>query len=99
MGSPVSRRASASSSSPRLPSPWNEYGELRGLNAPPRSAVAPAARTALRRRDDLLLRLDGARAGDDRRRSGPPNETPGAIVTMVFSSRHSRETCLYGLLT
>ena len=39
-------RASASSSSPFLPSPWKEYGELRGLNAPPRSAVAPASRTA-----------------------------------------------------
>ncbi len=26
--------------------PWNEYGDVRGLNAPPRSACAPAALTA-----------------------------------------------------
>ena len=24
--------------------------------------------------------------------SSPPNDTPGAIVTIVFSGRHSRET-------
>ena len=29
----------------------------------------------------------------------PPNETPGAIVTIVFAAFHSRETCLYGLVT
>ena len=27
---------------------------------------------------------------------GAPNETPGAIVTIVSSLRHSRDTCLYG---
>ena len=29
----------------------------------------------------------------------PPKLTPGAIVTTVFSGRHSRETCLYGCET
>ena len=29
----------------------------------------------------------------------PPTSTPGAIVTMVFSGRHSRDTCLYGCVT
>ena len=29
-----------------MPSPWNVYGEVRGLNAPPRSIVAPASATA-----------------------------------------------------
>ena len=33
IGSPVSRRASASSSSPRLPSPWNEYGDVIQIGA------------------------------------------------------------------
>ena len=28
--------------------------------------------------------------------SVPPNTTPGAISTSVFSCRHSRDTCLYG---
>ena len=45
-GEPGLARARASNSRPRSPRPWNEYGEVRGLNAPPRSAVAPAARTA-----------------------------------------------------
>ena len=31
--------------------------------------------------------------------SSLPNTTPGAIVTSVFSGRHSRETCLYGFET
>ena len=31
--------------------------------------------------------------------SRPPKTTPGAIVTSVFSCRHSRDTCLYGFET
>ena len=42
-GSPVSRRHSARISSPRSPSPWNEYGDVRGLYTSPRRIVAPAA--------------------------------------------------------
>ena len=45
IGSPVSLFADESMSSPALPSPWKAYGEVRGLNAPPRSIVAPAAFT------------------------------------------------------
>ena len=45
-GSPVSARTSARISSPVTPSPWKEKGEVRGLNAPPRSIEAPAAATA-----------------------------------------------------
>ena len=29
-----------------MPRPWKAYGEVRGLNAPPRRMVAPAALTA-----------------------------------------------------
>ena len=29
----------------------------------------------------------------------PPTCTPGAIVTIVLSGFHSRETCLYGCVT
>ena len=46
IGSPVSSRASARISRPFEPRPWNAYGDERGLNAPPRSTVAPAAATA-----------------------------------------------------
>ena len=43
MGSPVSLRAIFNRSSPSDLSPWKEYGEVLGLNAPPRSRVAPDA--------------------------------------------------------
>ena len=42
-GSPVAVLTSARISSPRTPRPWKAYGEVRGLNAPPRRIVAPAA--------------------------------------------------------
>ena len=44
-GSPVSRLASARYLSPSSSSPWNEYGDVRGLNAPPLKIRAPAALT------------------------------------------------------
>ena len=44
-GSPVSSRARRRCSRPSAPSPRKEYGELRGLYAPPRSRLAPAAAT------------------------------------------------------
>ena len=44
-GSPVSSRASCRISSASSPRPWNVYGDVRGLNAPPRSIVTPAAAT------------------------------------------------------
>src|SRR5262245_12687992 len=44
--SPCASAARRSSFRPSSPSPWNAYGEVRGLYAPPRSTVAPAAATA-----------------------------------------------------
>src|SRR5437762_3608615 len=44
-GSPVSRLASARYLSPSSSSPWKEYGDVRGLKAPPRKTRAPAALT------------------------------------------------------
>ena len=49
-GSPVSSRASARMCSASTPSPWKAYGDVRGLNAPPRRAVAPASLTSLAQR-------------------------------------------------
>src|SRR5918994_3323565 len=46
IGSPVSALASASRRRPSCPSPWKEYGEERGLYAPPRKRLAPPAATA-----------------------------------------------------
>ena len=40
------RAASCSIRRPSSPRPWKLYGELRGLNAPPRSTFAPARFTA-----------------------------------------------------
>ncbi len=45
-GRPVRSRASARKRSPWTPRPWKAYGLVRGLNAPPRRIVAPAAATA-----------------------------------------------------
>src|SRR6266851_2175140 len=57
-GRPVSSRTSARIFRPSSPSPWYAYGEVRGLNAPPRSSEAPAA---------LAVRADGYPADlDDR---------------------------------
>ena len=47
MGRPDSCLARSSSLRPSRPMPRKLYGEVRGLNAPPRSTVAPAALTAL----------------------------------------------------
>ena len=46
MGSPVSCLAISSRRMPSPCSPWKSYGDVRGLNAPPRSSCAPAALTA-----------------------------------------------------
>src|SRR5918999_573935 len=42
-GRPVFPRTAARIFSPSSPRPWKAYGDVRGLNAPPRSNVAPAA--------------------------------------------------------
>ena len=47
MGRPVSSLAFFRIWRPFRPNPWNAYGELRGLKAPPRRAWAPAFFTAI----------------------------------------------------
>jgi hypothetical protein len=60
--------------------------------------VAPASRTA--RAALMICSSDSTEHGPAMITiSDPPNATPGAIVTIVFSDFHSRDTCLYGLLT
>ena len=64
-GRPVASRASARIRRPSRPSPWNAYGDVRGLNAPPRSIVQPASATDARGDQRLLAVLDRARPGDE----------------------------------
>jgi hypothetical protein len=81
-----------------LPSPWKAYGDERGLKAPPRNAVAPAARTA---RADVTIcsSLSTEQGPATMAISLPPKRTPGAISTMLVSGFHSREACRYGFCT
>ena len=65
IGRPVSSRASARISSPFGPSPWNAYGDVRGLNAPPRRTGRARRGDGPCRLERLLARLDGARPRDE----------------------------------
>jgi hypothetical protein len=75
--------------------PWKLYGELRGLNAPPRRNFAPAAADLLRAQQNLLARLDRARPGHDDHLL-PPTTTPLGNVIVVPSGRKPRPASLYG---
>src|SRR5512143_2149585 len=98
IGRPVSSRAFASHSSPCSPSPWKLYGEDRGLNAPPRSTVAPASRT--RRAVSTICRSVSTEHGPAiTTTSSPPTVTPPGRRTSVPSGCQSRETCRYGSVT
>ena len=70
IGSPVTSRTSERISRPFTPSPWKAYGEVRGLNAPPRSSRRAGGLGHLGRLEGLLGGLDGARAGDEGERLG-----------------------------
>jgi hypothetical protein len=74
VGMPVARPASASSSAPSQPMPWNEYGLLRGLKTPPRSMTAPAARTA------FAVSMTWSR---DSTAHGPPTTTNSPSPTVI----------------
>ena len=91
MSSPVSRRTAASSASPSVPRPWNAYGDVRGLNAPARSARAPAAWTA-RAVAKIWVSCSTEQGPATISTSAPPTETPPGSFTTVGSGRHSRAT-------
>src|SRR4029450_9673253 len=74
-GSPVSSRALASSRRPSSPRPWNEYGLVRGLNAPPRSSRAPLCLTAAAASGDR-----GARPPEARRRGARADLHDGRLA-------------------
>ena len=95
-GRPVSSRACASSFSPSSSSPRKLYGDVRGLNAPPRSIDAPRSRIA---RAVLIscssLSIAHGPAITDTMPS--PTRTPFTL-TIVSSPLNSRLHSLYGLL-
>ncbi len=98
IASPVSARASSRMSSPATPRPRKLYGDERGLNAPPRRIVAPAARTA--RAVARVCSRDSTEHGPAMIASGAPAPTgTGPMFTTVSSGITSRDASLNGRLT
>src|SRR5438067_4535742 len=88
------RAASRSIRRPSSPRPWNVYGELRGLNAPPRNTFAPARRTAA-----AAARTCGSLSAEHGPAititSSPPMRTSPTVIT-VGSGLNVRLASLYG---
>jgi hypothetical protein len=91
-GSPVTSRASARIARPSDPRPWKLYGDVRGLKAPPRSMVAPAAATA--RQLSMVCSRDSTVHGPAMRPKWfPPRRRPPTWMT-VGSGVESEDTSL-----
>ena len=94
-GSPNRRLASCRISIPRSPRPWNEYGDVLGLNTSPRITAAPASFAA---RAAVIVCSSFSTAHGPAisvNASRPIGTVP--ILTTVVSGCRSRETILYGL--
>src|SRR6266567_3204742 len=97
-GSPTSALTSARIFRPATPRPWNAYGEVRGLKAPPRSRDAPA-RLAMRAAASVCsgvstvqgpairVKVDGPDQPDDR--AGDPAADEGLAAGRP-DQRHNR---------
>ena len=96
-GRPLTARASASISSPSPPIPRNVYGEVLGLNAPPRRAAPPAARTA-RAVSSVTSRDSTAHGPAITARGWPWPTGTSPIRTTVSSPMTSRDASLNGRL-
>jgi hypothetical protein len=66
-GRPVSAETSARSLNLLRPRPWKDHGDVRGLNARPRSSVGARGLRGLRDGHDLLAAFDRTRPGDENR--------------------------------
>ena len=91
-GRPVASRASARMRSPSSPSPWKEYGLVRGLKAPPRRMCAPAALMA--RATMRVCSIDSTAQGPATIVSSRPPTGTSPTLTMLSSVFTSRETSL-----
>ena len=104
MGSPTIDRCSARYFKPSTPSPWKEYGDVRGLNAPPRSIRAPDS-FRYAPSDSSISRDSTAHGPAITTTPLPPISSPrspprtGGIAMTVRSPRNSRLARLYGLPT
>jgi hypothetical protein len=87
-------RTSARIFSPASPRPWNAYGELRGLYAPPRSSDAPAA-LAISAEASVCSAVSTAHGPAITVSVSGPIGTPATLIT-ERSRRCSRLTSLYG---
>ena len=94
IGRPVSSRASTRISSASSPSPLKVYGDVRGLNAPPRSIVEPACATA-RAVSNVCSRYSTVHGPAINPNASSPMRRPLTSIT-VGSGESSRETSLYG---
>src|SRR5580704_1863819 len=95
---PLSSAARRSNSGPFSPSPWNEYGDERGLNAPPRSNFAPACAT--RAAIELICAADSTAHGPAATATDvPPTITPLPRSTIEPSGWKWREASLNGCAT
>src|SRR5437762_2095980 len=93
-GSPVSARVSARMRSPATPRPWNAYGDVRGLYAPPRSRVAPARRASCAAASVCSADSTAQGPAISVNVSGPIGTPP--TVTVEVLGWCSRLTSLYG---
>ena len=90
---PCRSAAARSSSRPLMPSPWNAYGEVRGLKAPPRSTLAPARATAAAT-VSICSRDSTAHGPAQTASTSPPKPAPLRRRTTVRSERASRRASL-----
>ena len=84
---------------PSSPNPWNEYGDVRGLYAPPRSITAPLAATAAATSSICSLLSTAHGPAIVTMREPPTRITCPrlfGISTIVFSFLYSRLASLYG---
>src|SRR3954447_10617598 len=96
IGRPVCTRASARISRPAGPSPLNANGEVRGLNAPPRSMEAPPALTT-RATSSVCSRVSTVHGPAIRQNVvPPPTVRPSMRRTVGSWWASSEDASLYG---
>ena len=95
IGRPVSSFASWRRRRPSTPRPWNEYGEVRGLYAPPRSIATPASLTT-RATSSVCSRLSTVQGPAIRPKCSPPTLRSSTSTTVRSPLRNCAEASLYG---
>ncbi len=98
IGRPVTFLAEASRSRPSALSPWKEYGDVRGLKAPPRRNLAPDFFT-LRAISHICPSLSTEHGPAMSVSPPPPIFCPPGRVTTVSSGWNLRLAFLYGSCT